>query len=286
MSGIGQMKKVLHNGHELSDFQETRVRSEELFSLVEPAAGGHAGRSWHADSFARLRAEHRELQDAYLDAIYRLVLASECRDDSTGDHCIRIGHFSAFLAHKLGLPMHDVCMLRHAAPMHDMGKIGISDKILLKRGNLTSREFETIKSHTVIGARMLEKAKSEILRLGHSIALSHHENWDGSGYPFGLSGESIPITGRIVRVMDVFHALTSARPYKIAYPLDLALEIIRRGRGTDFDPEVLDAFLKNIDVLVRNDKEQSEIRKASRKIELSRRDEERYAALSGFFRAS
>jgi putative two-component system response regulator len=191
------------------------------------------------------------LRDAYLDSINRLVLASEYRDDDTGDHIVRMGRSSALLAERLGMSGPEVRVLRYAAPMHDVGKIGVPDRVLLKPRRLTPGELETMRSHTLIGARLLAHSKSDIVQLGRQIALTHHENWDGSGYPAGTAGERIPLAGRIVHLVDVFDALTSSRPYKDAYPVEVALKIIAKGRGTGFDPEITDVFLANIDALVR-----------------------------------
>ncbi len=195
-------------------------------------------------SIEQLRRANREVQDAYLDTINRLAIAAEYRDEETGDHIIRMSRYSGMLGERLGLDAALVENLRYASPMHDVGKIGIPDRILLKPGKLTSEEFEIMKEHTTIGADILANSRAEILQYAEEVALSHHERWDGSGYPKGLAGDSIPITGRIVGIADVFDALTSERPYKDAYPLDVAMEIIRRERGGHFDPRVVDAFLE------------------------------------------
>ena len=191
----------------------------------------------------QLRQANREVQDAYLDTINRLAIAAEYRDEETGDHIIRMSRYSAMTGERMGLDKGLIDNLRYASPMHDVGKIGIPDRILLKPGKLTADEFEIMKEHTAIGADILANSRADILRYAEEIALSHHERWDGSGYPRGLSGESIPVTGRIVGIADVFDALTSDRPYKDAYPLEVALEIVRRERGSHFDPDVADAFL-------------------------------------------
>jgi len=198
-----------------------------------------------------LRTAHQQLRDAYLDSIDRLVIASGYRDDATGDHIARIGRYAALMALKLGMSPGDVRNLRYAAPMHDVGKIGIPDSILLKPSMLTRSEYEIMKSHTEIGAGILSKSKSEILQSGRQIAISHHENWDGSGYPYGLSGKSIPLCGRIVRIVDVFDALTSSRPYKDAYPIGFAVSIISKERGKCFDPALTDIVVKNADALAQ-----------------------------------
>jgi len=193
----------------------------------------------------------KELQGAYLDTINRLVLAAEYKDEDTGDHIVRMSRYSAFIAEKLGLPAREVQNIRYAAPMHDVGKIGIPDNILMKPAKLTDEEFDFMKTHTNIGAKILAKSKAEILRLAWQIAISHHEKWNGRGYPQGFSGDKIPIAGRIVGLADVFDALTSKRPYKVPYPIEVAVDIIKKERGEHFDPDVADIFLENIDEFVK-----------------------------------
>jgi len=188
---------------------------------------------------------------AYLDTIHRLVLAAEHKDEDTGDHIVRMCRYSAVVGENLGLPENEVENILHAAPMYDVGKIGIPDSILLKPGKLTDGEFETMKTHTSIGARILANSKADILRLAQEIAISHHEKWSGKGYPQSLSGEKIPMVGRIVGIADVFDALTSRRPYKDPYPVEVELDIIRKERGEHFDPAVVDVFLENIDDILK-----------------------------------
>ena len=197
----------------------------------------------------------KELQGAYLDTINRLVLAAEYKDEDTGDHIVRMSRYSAFIAEKLGLPAREVQNIRYAAPMHDVGKIGIPDNILMKPAKLTDEEFDFMKTHTNIGAKILAKSKAEILRLAWQIAISHHEKWNGRGYPQGFSVDKIPIAGRIVGLADVFDALTSKRPYKVPYPIEVAVDIIKKERGEHFDPDVADIFLENIDEFLKIKKE-------------------------------
>lgn len=192
-----------------------------------------------------------ELQEAYLDTIYRLSLAAEYRDEDTGDHIVRMGRYAGLIAGKCGLPAEDVINIRYAAPMHDVGKIGIPDNILLNPGKLTKEEFEIMKTHTIIGAKLLANSKAGILKVAEQIAQYHHERWDGLGYPYGLSGEDIPLAGRIVGLLDVFDALISKRPYKDPYPVEIVLDIIKKERGKHFDPDMVDILLDDIDELLR-----------------------------------
>ena len=198
-----------------------------------------------------LELAHNRLQEAYRETINRLVIASEYRDDDTGDHIVRVAGYCALIAEKQGLSEAEVDYIRMTAPMHDVGKIGIPDSILLKPGKLTVEEFETIKSHTLIGAKILGGSSSEILRLAAEIALTHHEKWNGKGYPKGLAGTEIPLVGRITAIADVFDALTSKRPYKEPFPVEKAVDIIAQERGAHFDPELADAFLNNMDAVLR-----------------------------------
>ena len=164
---------------------------------------------------------------------------------------MRMARYSALISERLGLPAGDVQNILYAAPMHDVGKIGIPDSILLKPGKLTAEEFEIMKSHTTIGAKILGNPEAEILKIAEQAALSHHEKWNGKGYPQGLSGDEIPLFGRIAGLADVFDALTSRRPYKDPFPAEVAFEIIREERGKHFDPDLVDVFLENIDEVLQ-----------------------------------
>jgi putative two-component system response regulator len=185
----------------------------------------------------------RDLAAAQLEILERLARAAEYRDDDTGQHTQRVGHISALVAKAMGLPPARVETIRRAAPLHDVGKIGVPDNILLKPGRLTPEEFEVIKPHTTIGAALLSGGHSEMVQIAELIALTHHERWDGSGYPSGMKGEEIPIEGRIVSIADVFDALSHDRPYKKAWPLEDAVAEIERNGGRQFDPAVVTAFL-------------------------------------------
>jgi putative two-component system response regulator len=190
----------------------------------------------------RVDERTRELTSARMEILERLAVASEYRDDDTGEHSQRIGRTSALLARALGLPDDLVKLIRLAAPLHDIGKIGVPDQILLKPGKLTPEEFSLMKNHVNIGAFILSRSHSRLLQVGERIALTHHEWWDGSGYASGLAGEQIPIEGRIVALADVFDALAHDRPYKAAWPMEQAVQEIVRLSGTQFDPAVVKAF--------------------------------------------
>ncbi len=184
-----------------------------------------------------------ELEATQIEILERLALAAEYRDDDTGEHTKRVGRTSARIAEALGWPAADVELIGRAAPLHDVGKISISDLILLKPGKLTPEEFENMKTHTTMGAKMLSGGRFPLLQLAEQIALTHHERWDGTGY-IGLRQEAIPIAGRIVTVADMFDALTSERPYKKAWTVNEALEEIQHQSGRQFDPRVVEAFMK------------------------------------------
>jgi len=185
----------------------------------------------------------RRTHEAHLDTIRRLTIAAEYKDEDTARHIERIGLYSEVLARALGFSPGDVEIMLHAAPMHDVGKLGVPEQILLKPGKLDDEEWVVMRSHTTMGARILAGSDSPLLQMGEKIALSHHEKWDGSGYPNGLSGEDIAIEGRICGVVDFFDALTMDRPYRKAVPNDEVLEMMKGDSGTHFDPDVLDAFL-------------------------------------------
>jgi putative two-component system response regulator len=186
----------------------------------------------------------QELNRAVDTLVNRLAMAGEMRDNETGLHVTRVGRYSRLLAEALLLPPEICFMIEKAAPLHDVGKIGIPDSILHKQGVLTDTERLIMNTHAAKGAALLGNHDSMLIRMAANIALSHHEKWDGSGYPSGLKGESIPIEGRIVAVSDVFDALTSVRPYKAPWPADQAIEFIRWESGSHFDPKVIKAFMK------------------------------------------
>lgn len=190
----------------------------------------------------RVRERTRELEDSHIETFERLALAAEYRDDDTGQHTRRVGRMAALLAQELGLATDEVQLLERAAGLHDVGKIGVPDAILLAPRKLTSEEFEVVKTHTVIGAKILSGSRSPLMMMAEEIAWSHHERWDGRGYG-GAFGEEIPLMGRLTTVADVFDALTHERPYKEAWPLERAIDEIVAQRGEQFDPRVVDAFV-------------------------------------------
>jgi PAS domain S-box-containing protein len=197
----------------------------------------------HAQTLERLvDTRTADLDRERLQTLRRLALAAEYRDDDTKLHTDRVGVISASIAAQLALADELVAQIGEAAPLHDVGKIGIRDAILLKPGRLTPEEFDEMRRHAEIGAALLSGSDFAVLQLAEEIALTHHERWDGTGYPAGLAGESIPIAGRIVAVADVFDALTHSRPYKEAWSRERALQTIREGAGTHFDPLVVAAF--------------------------------------------
>ncbi len=220
---------------------ENRAYREDLERLV-------------AERTTQLEAAHGDVQSAnlareaaYRETIYRLSAAAEYRDEETGNHIRRIGLYSHVLAEGMGVDREFLDLILLASPMHDIGKIGIRDSILLKPGRLTPEEFDEMRAHTTIGAGILAESSSQLMQLAEVIALTHHERFEGGGYPAGLSGERIPLAGRIVALADVFDALTSNRVYKSAYPIDKSLHIIRNESPGHFDPTVLGSFESGLD---------------------------------------
>ncbi|BCA28106.1 response regulator [Metapseudomonas otitidis] len=187
-----------------------------------------------------------ELKRTRLEIVQRLGLAAEYKDNETGLHVIRMSHYSRILARALGWSEADCDDLLNAAPMHDVGKIGIPDAVLRKPGKLDADEWAVMRQHVSIGANIIGEHPSGLLRMAQRIALTHHEKWDGSGYPNGLAGEGIPIEGRIVAIADVFDALTSERPYKQAWPVEEAVAFLREQSGQHFDPDLVELFIQQL----------------------------------------
>jgi len=187
-------------------------------------------------------ASHRAALDAQIEALVRLAQAAEYRDDNTWEHTQRVGAMAARLGRGAGLDAAEVDLIRAAAPVHDLGKIAIPDTILLKPDRLTEEEYEVVKTHAELGARILEESAAPLLRTAERICRSHHERWDGTGYPDGLAGEDIPFAGRLVAVADVFDILVHERPYKEGMSVEDAADELRRNAGTQFDPTVVAAF--------------------------------------------
>lgn len=199
---------------------------------------------------AKINEATRDVQTREQDALWTLARAAEYRDEETGNHIVRMSKYSRLIAEGLGLPSEECDVIEMAAPMHDIGKIGIPDAVLLKRGPHTPEEQTVMRRHTVIGHDILKDSASKFLRLGSVIALGHHERYDGKGYPAGLKGENIPLVARIVAVADVFDALTSIRPYKDAWPVEHALNYVRTALGIELDPLCAETFLRQTEAVI------------------------------------
>ena len=252
-----------------TDFLNKPIDTQDLLPRVRNALMMKMHQD-HLESLVQQRTA--ELQEAQREVVHCLACASEYRDNETGNHVIRVSRYVEILAREVGFDKRKTEMIKLASTLHDMGKIGIPDSILLKPGKLTEEEFGEMKNHcnygedicsrtgsfthkmldtsNTIGTKMLENSKSPLLKLASSIAATHHEKWDGSGYPRGLKGEEIPLEGRIVAVADVFDALSSKRPYKDPFPLEKCIAILEEGKGSHFDAELVDLFLGKLDDVV------------------------------------
>ena len=260
-----------------TDFLTKPVDPSELVlrvgnALVVKAHYDHLA-SYSADLEQKVRARTAELASSRRELVHTLARAAEYRDNDTAHHITRVGRFARIIARELGMPEELCELLEEAALLHDVGKIGIPDVILLKPGKLTEEEFETMKRHCTYGRRIIHRssdnaaeqfttrsqlelvvpgnARAWLIPVAATIAQTHHERWDGTGYPLGLKGEQIPIEGRITAVADVFDALNSRRPYKEAFSREKCIELMREGRGTHFDPQVLDAFFRRTDQVLQ-----------------------------------
>lgn len=238
--------QALKNG--ARDFITKPFNIDEVANRIRNALETHLLRKRLQSSNERLEEQVKERTQEILDTrikiIQRLSRAAEFRDNETGLHIMRMSHYSHLLAQSIGMNKVECDIVLNASPLHDIGKIGIPDQILLKPGKLDGAEWVIMKSHALIGDKMLEGDNCELLNAAQMIALTHHEKWDGSGYPNGLAGEDIPLMGRIVALADVFDALTSERPYKKAWTVDDALDLINKEKGRHFDPRLADYFIK------------------------------------------
>ena len=244
LGGVDYITKPF-NSRELLSRVKTHVEMNRLRTNLEGLV----------DQRTREVAEaYKKLKDTHLEILKRLGRAAEFRDNETAQHLKRISYYTEILAKELEYDDATAEIIMEASVMHDIGKIGIPDVILLKPGKLSEEEFEIMKKHPKIGAELLTNIDSDLLKMAEIIANTHHERWDGTGYPNGLKGKNIPLEGRIVTIVDVFDALTSQRPYKEAWPLDEARKYINDNSGTMFDPEIVAIFEKNFDKIaaIRN----------------------------------
>lgn len=221
---------------------EFLARTKNMLALRKNQRLLEGRAAWLDEEVRKATAEIREREQ---ETVLRLSKAADSRDPETGAHIVRMANYSRVIAAQLGLSVADQQLLLEAAPMHDIGKVGIPDHILLKPGKLSADEFSIMKKHAILGYQILAGSQSEMLQAGAQIALSHHEKYDGSGYPHGLVGEEIPLFARIVAVADVFDALTSERPYKMAWDIDKALAMLHEGAGKHFDPRCVNAFISD-----------------------------------------
>jgi len=226
---------------------DTRWISVNSSPLVLPGESEPYATVSSFTDITEMRQTVAELREARFEDLRRLALMAEYRDDDTNKHTERVAHASAQLAAALGMDGEMVQCLRRAAPLHDVGKVGIPDEILLKPGGLTAEQFEVIKTHTVIGGRILSESRFPVVRMAMEIAFTHHERWDGSGYPDGLAGQQIPLASRITLACDALHAMTSDRPYRPAVTLQYARQELQASAGSQFDPHVITALLVEIE---------------------------------------
>jgi len=217
-------------------------RDGQIEEFPEQEHGGIASLASMAAVTVHNAILQEELKQAQLDCIIRLSVAAEFRDTGTAEHIMRISRTATMIGEAMGLDPDQCELIKHASPMHDIGKIGIPDTILRKPGPLTFEERNMVEKHTIIGAEILADPPNDLIRMARDIVLTHHERWDGKGYPAGMSGQEIPLVGRIVSIADVFDALVSKRCYKEAFALEIALEILRFEDGKHFDPDVAEAF--------------------------------------------
>jgi putative two-component system response regulator len=232
---LDHILRSLNNALEKKDLrQEVRHYRKNLELLVE-------------ERTTQIQETMQSLKHAHLEAIQILSRTTEFREDKTGQQSLRFRGYCDVLTKALDMPREEAWMITYASPLHDIGKVGVPDSILLKPGPLTSEELRVVQSHASIGNEILRNTTSRLLQVAAEIASSHHERWDGKGYPEGLSGETIPLSGRVVAIVDVFDTLTVERCYRSAFSLEQALDILQEGKGTHFDPKILDLFFENIE---------------------------------------
>jgi len=237
------------------DFIEKPFEHTELFvrirNMLEMRMLHNKIREQNLNLEEKVQERTKDLEDLQLELIERLIRASEFRDNETGSHIKRIGRYAYELARIIGLSDKECKLIEHASMMHDIGKIGIPDEILLKKDKLSPVEWDIMMTHSVKGSKILSGSKYELLKLAEQITLTHHEKWNGHGYPDKLKGEQIPLSGRITAICDVFDALLSERPYKSAWDLQKTVEEIKKGRGSHFEPNLVDAFLSNLQIFLK-----------------------------------
>ena len=252
-------QRALDNG--ARDYVTKPFDGDELFSRVKNLLEVHQANKYMSQQNVildervkqrtkELELAHQQIHESRLQVVRRLGRAAEYRDNETGLHIIRMSKMAVLIAKEAGMNDDDCDLLLNAAPMHDIGKIGIPDHILLKPGKFESDEWEVMKTHAQIGADILSGDDSPLLNMASEIALTHHEKWDGSGYPNALNGEEIPLVGRITALADVFDALTSVRPYKKAWSVEDSVALIKDESGKHFDPELVEYFLKILNAMI------------------------------------
>ncbi len=251
-SSSDYLLKALHMG--ARDYLTKPFDRNELIMRVRNLLDAHLAHRMVYDQKNVLEdmvaARTEELRKTQLQVVQRLGMAAEYRDEETGDHILRMSHMCRILAEGVGWNKQQAEMLLHASPMHDIGKIGIPDRVLLKPGKLTPDEWKIMQTHTTIGKKLLDQDTSPLMKMACEVAYAHHEKWDGSGYPQQIGGEEIPISGRIAALADVFDALTSERPYKKAWSLEDSLNLIKENRGKHFDPNLVDLFMEKLPEII------------------------------------